>query len=117
MPDLNALIRSLKASQEKVGREKQAFMNNVGKQMADEVKRNTPVDTGNLRDSIHHEISGDTISITTDVVYAPYVDKGHATKGGTFVPGRHMFTKAMLKADAVVDPEVKRFLSKINLLG
>ncbi len=117
MPDLNSLIRSLKASDSMIGREKQSMLNSVGKKLADEIKANTPVDTGNLKDSISHQVEGDTISIGSDVEYACYVDQGHGTRGGGFVPGRNMFTKAMLKADAFVDPEARSFISKINLLG
>jgi len=117
MLELDDLIRSLNASQATIGREKQALLNRVGNQMADKVKANTPVDTGQLRDSIHHTVnSNDSVTIGSDVKYAPYVDKGHA-RGDSFVPGRHMFDKAMLQADAVLDAEAQRFINNINLLG
>lgn len=118
MLELNDLIRSLTASEAMITAEKQNMLNEVGQKMADKVKQNTPVDTGELRDSIHHEINNDSVSIVSDAEHAPYVDKGHVTKGGgTFVPGRHMFDKAMLQADTVIEAEAERFLNKINLLG
>ena len=35
-----------------------------------------PVDTGNLRGSITHEVAGDSVYIGTNVEYAPYVELG-----------------------------------------
>ena len=117
MLELSNLISSLNVSKDLVGREKQALLNRVGIKMADKVKQHTPVDTGGLRDSIHHEVnSNDTVSISSDIEYAPYVDKGHAS-GDRFVAGHHMFDKAMLQADIVMDTEAQSFVSKIKLLG
>lgn len=40
-------------------------------------KQDAPVDTGRLRNSIHHEMeSGDTVDIGTDVEYAIYQELG-----------------------------------------
>lgn len=49
-------------------------------------KRLCPVDTGNLRNSITHEqYDESTEVIGTNVEYAPYVELGHMTSGGTHV--------------------------------
>ena len=117
MLELDALIQRLESSKARVPGAKQALMHHVGQKVADKVKQFTPVDTGTLRGSIRHEISGDSVRITSDTEYAPYVDKGHATRSGTFVPGHHMTDKAMLQADTVIESEVDPFLRKINLLG
>lgn len=42
-----------------------------------------PVDTGNLRNSITHEVDGNTVYIGTNVEYAPYVELGT----GKYYPG------------------------------
>lgn len=39
-------------------------------------KQLCPVDTGRLRDSITHEVHGDSTSAGTNVEYAPYVELG-----------------------------------------
>lgn len=39
-------------------------------------KLRTPVDTGRLRNSISHAVSGDSAYIGTNVEYAPYVEMG-----------------------------------------
>ena len=51
-------------------------------------KRLCPVDTGNLRNSItHQQFDENTEVIGTNVEYAPYVELGHHTTGGTYVAG------------------------------
>ena len=117
MLDLNNLITSLRASQSSVAGQKREMLANVGSGMAANVKKYTPVDTGALRDSIHHEIESDSvINIVSVIEYAPYVDQGHASGEG-FVPGSHMFDKAFLEAETVLEYEAERFMRKINLLG
>lgn len=41
-----------------------------------DAKKNCPVDTGQLRQSITHEVEGNTGVIGTNVEYAPYVEYG-----------------------------------------
>lgn len=41
-----------------------------------QAKKNSPVDTGNLRNSITHETEGNTTNIGSNVEYAPYVEMG-----------------------------------------
>lgn len=40
-----------------------------------------PVDTGNLRNSLTHQVNGDTVEIGTGVEYAPYVELGTSRMG------------------------------------
>lgn len=47
-------------------------------------KKAAPVDTGNLRNSISHKVTGDAAYIGTNVEYAPYIELGtgkHTTGG------------------------------------
>ena len=46
-------------------------------------KKATPVDTGNLRNSISHKVQKDTMYVGTNVEYAPYVEFGT----GKYYPG------------------------------
>lgn len=46
-------------------------------------KKLTPVDTGRLRNSITHVISGNDVYIGTNVEYAPYIEMGVSTWDGT----------------------------------
>lgn len=52
-------------------------------------KKETPVDTGRLRNSIAHAVEGDAAYIGTNVEYAPYVELGSPT-----VKAHHMLQKA-----------------------
>lgn len=117
MLDLTDLISKLNTAKGNVEKGKKELLDNVGKQMAKTVQAGTPVDTGKLRESIKHRISGaNTVEVISDAEYAPFVDRGHM-QGSSFVQGVHMFDKAMIKADDVVAHEVDKFLSKLNILG
>ena len=115
LPDLIKQLRSAYASAESG---KHALLDQIGNQAAQTVRNATPVDSGRLKQSIRHEVrDSQTVVVSTDVEYAPYVDQGHMTKSGSFVPGRHMFAKALLKADTIVEDGVKTFLARLNILG
>ena len=62
----------------------------IGGKAESYAKKICPVDTGRLRNSITHQQMDDhTEMIGTNVEYAPYVELGHHTSGGTFVAGKH----------------------------
>lgn len=46
-------------------------------------KKATPVDTGNLRNSVSHKVTKDAVYIGTNTEYAPYVEFGT----GKYYPG------------------------------
>lgn len=48
----------------------------MGIQAMGDIQGITPVDTGNLRNSIHYHVDGDTMAVGTDVEYAAYVECG-----------------------------------------
>ena len=52
-------------------------------------KKETPVDTGILRNSISHSTDGEAEYIGTNVEYAPYVETGSPT-----IKAHHMLQKA-----------------------
>ena len=52
-------------------------------------KRETPVDTGRLRNSISHATDDEAAYIGTNVEYAPYVELGARGR-----PGAHMLQRA-----------------------
>lgn len=52
-------------------------------------KATVPVRTGNLKNSIQTTMESDlTAVVGTAVEYAPYVELGHHTRGGGYVPPR-----------------------------
>lgn len=75
----------------------------IGKKCVREIKRKTPIKTGNLRrrwDSHAEKCSNDVeIYLTNDADYAAYVNDGHRkVQGGRttgFVEGHHMLEKGV----------------------
>lgn len=51
-------------------------LESVGKAAESNAKGNCPVDTGRLRGSITHQVSGDAVYIGTNVEYGKYVEMG-----------------------------------------
>lgn len=49
----------------------------------------TPVDTGELRQSLSIEVSGEKASVGYTKDYAPHVEFGHRTRNGGYVAGQH----------------------------
>lgn len=58
----------------------------IGLQAETYAKLLCAVDTGNLRNSITHEVSGDEVYVGTNVEYGQYVEFGHTQEVGRYVP-------------------------------
>jgi len=53
----------------------------------EKIAQNKSVKTGNLRNSIAHEMRGtNAVAVGTNVQYAPYVEYGHNQQPGRYVP-------------------------------
>ncbi|GBF01697.1 HK97 gp10 family phage protein [Lactiplantibacillus paraplantarum] len=95
----------------------------VGAQILKGVKAKTPVDTGTLRRG--WELKGPTVSASVitltalnNIEYAQYIEMGHRTRGGGWVPGQHMLMKTMFEVDdqmtSLLTPALQKFLSKLS---
>ena len=58
----------------------------VGDQAENDVMRNTPVDTGNLKSKITHVTDDKVVTVGTNVEYAQAVELGHVQEPGRYVP-------------------------------
>lgn len=56
--------------------QKAKILEKIGGKAETYAKKLCPVDTGNLRNSITHEVDGDAVRIGSGVEYAPYVELG-----------------------------------------
>lgn len=73
-----------------------AALEDIGGMMERYAKLLAPVDTGRLRNSIGHEVEGNTVAVGTDVEYAPYLEFGtgqFAEGGGRATPWRYQDDK------------------------
>lgn len=72
------------------GKEQQArrALEIIGGMAESYAKMKCHVDTGNLRNSITHKVDseGKSVSVGTNVKYAPYVELGHHQQPGRYVP-------------------------------
>lgn len=53
------------------------MLERLGTGIEADAKAACPVRTGRLRDSIGHEVDGDTVRVGSDLDYAGYVEEGH----------------------------------------
>lgn len=95
----------------------EVIANEISKRILRSVKKNTPVDKGRLRKGWDVEIKrtsdGYDVIVSNNVEYAPYVEYGHRSKGGTgWVNGHFMLTKAESeiadKLPSIVEKKLKQ---------
>ena len=98
-------------------------INEVLLETADEViadtKLNTPVKTGTLKRSWTHgnvEHNGDTYTaeVGSPLLYAPFVEEGHRTRGNTFVQGRFMLKDSIDKNKDKLQQKINDKLSRLK---
>jgi len=89
----------------------------------DKLKQNTPVDTGNLRDSNEKKINtvDYTAEIGPNIIKAPYafwVDQGHHTRSGSFVDGQFYIQRTILQVrdpvNLIFQKVIKSAVNKSN---
>lgn len=103
----------------------------VGTQFMKSVKSRTPVakypkGSGRTGGTLRRgwETKGPTLSskdivltMLNNVEYAEYVESGHRTRGGGWVPGKHMLMKAMFEIDdqitALLTPTLQNYLTRL----
>lgn len=79
------------------------------------MRRNTPVDTGNLRASekvkekapLRRVIGPDLEKAS----YGVYVELGHATRGGSFIPGQFYIERTSIEIRPIVKQIINKYIS------
>ena len=84
-----------------------------------DTKLNTPVKTGALKRSWTHgnvEHNGDTytVEVGSSLLYAPFVEEGHRTRGNTFVQGRFMLKDSIDKNKNKLQQKINDKLSRLR---
>lgn len=93
----------------------------LAKAVAEAAKGRTPVDTGRLQSGFSIEVAecegGARAVILNPVEYASYVEMGHRTRGGGWVPGRFMLELAcdevMLMAPEMLQSVIADYLKGV----
>lgn len=82
--------------------------------MMQNVQYYTPVDTGLLRKSWTVSVSADEkrITLANDTFYAAFVEYGHHTVSGSWVPGVFMMSKAMKNVMPLIESAFERTLEQ-----
>ena len=88
MTDIKFTDRSAEVLRELEAKKAQA-LEAIGARAETRAKALTPVDTGNLRNSMAHAVKGDSAYIGTNVEYGPYVEFGTSRN-----KAHHMLKKA-----------------------
>lgn len=80
-------------------------------------KQRCPTKTSNLKNSITHDVHGNTVTIGTDVEYAPYVEFGHIQQPGRYVPAIGKRLKAShVAAKPYLRPAVEDHVSQYTAI-
>ena len=107
---LDDFIKNITDAYQEFPRELQKLMNKYGAKIVNGAKRNTPVDTGQLRNNWTLEKEQFYIRIFNNTEYGIHVEYGHRTRGGkSYIEGVYMLKKTYEK-------ELKKFLQELQVL-
>lgn len=102
---LDEALAQMENINSRIDAELTSTLNNEGIEWRDDVKANTPVDSGELRRSMVFEGvnktgSGFEMSLTNNLAYAGHVEFGHRTRGGKgVVKGVYMMKKGTTRLE------------------
>lgn len=102
----------------KIDREITSTLNDQGIDWRDDVRANTPVDSGELRRSMTFEGvkktgSGFEMSLTNNMEYAGFVELGHRTRGGkSVVKGQYMMKKGTIRLEKRLPKALENAMAK-----
>ena len=102
----------------KIDAELTSTLNDEGVEWRDDVRANTPVDSGELRRSMTFEGvkktgSGFEMSLTNNLSYAGHVEFGHRTRGGKgVVKGVYMMEKGTTRLEQRLPSKLEKAMER-----
>ena len=90
---------------EELKKRKAAALEAIGITAEGYAKKETPVDTGRLRNSMSHTVVGDDVYIGTNVEYGPYIEMGTVN-----YTGKHMIKRAASEHGDVYKAIIQRIM-------
>lgn len=118
--ELKKLKASLVKAKSRIREEAARVLDLNTNRMVGDIKMNTPVDTGLLRNSFERSLVKEEkekleTEVATNIEYAPYVEYGHRKADGSgFVPGWFMVTAAEKRAQEKLDQDVSRLEKELR---
>lgn len=102
----------------RIEKELTSTLDNEGIEWRDDVRANTPVDSGELRRSMAFEGvkktgSGFEMSLTNNMEYAGHVEFGHRIRGGKgYVKGRYMMKKGTIRLEEKLPSKLEEAMER-----
>lgn len=102
----------------RIDRELTSTLDDQGIGWRDDVRANTPVDSGELRrsmtfDGVKKTGFGFEMSLTNNMEYSAYVELGHRTRGGKgVVKGRYMMKKGTIHLEQRMPGELEKAMER-----
>lgn len=115
---LDEALKSIENMNPSIERELTSTLNDEGIEWRDDVRANTPVDSGELRrgmtfEGVQKHTGGFEMSLTNNLEYAGHVEFGHRTRGGkSMVKGRYMMKKGTIRLEERLPAELQKAMDR-----
>ena len=115
---LDEVLAHMENINPRIDRELTSAMNHEGISWRDDVRANTPVDSGVLRgamtfDGVKKTGSGFEMSLVNNTEYAQYVEYGHRTPGGkSTVKGFYMMKNGTVRLEKRLPSALEKAMAK-----
>lgn len=115
---LDEALANIENMSPSIDRELTKTLNDEGIDWRDDVRANTPVDSGELRrsmtfDGVKKHAGGFEMSLTNNMEYAGHVEFGHRTRNKKgFVKGRYMMKKGTIRLEERLPGEIQKAMDR-----
>ena len=114
----DAFNKDLNVLKQRFPQEIESFLVEIASRGLRKAKQRSPVDTGELRRNWNIgkvKRSGDSLSIElyNNTEYAPYVEYGHRTRNGGFVPGVYMLEITLMELERELPRHLYKLLQRL----
>ena len=110
---LDKFIISLNEMDDKFNRDLQNLIEKHGGKLLRDVKRKTPVDTGQLRRSWQLEKDDLYVRIFNNTSYSIFIEFGHRTRGGkSYIEGVYMLKTSFEKTEKDFNKDLQKLFKK-----
>ena len=113
--NINDLIKDLRTMASNSDEADTWLLNKLASDVLRDVKKTTPVDTGDLKDDWAMDVNSKEAYVHNNMDYAQHVEFGHRKRGGNgYVEGRFMLRDAKDKARGSMDRYANGYWRKLR---